>query len=66
LARAAPSSSSDEATARFDRLYRACYQDLLGFALRRTSQPAAAADVVADVFLVAWRRINEIPEPYRV
>jgi RNA polymerase sigma-70 factor (ECF subfamily) len=61
LARAAPSSSDDDLTARFERLYRACYQDLLGYTLRRTDQPEVAADVVADVFLVAWRRINEIP-----
>jgi len=61
LARAAPSSSNSDATARFERLYRANYQDLLGYALRRTSQPEAAADVVAQVFLIAWRRISEIP-----
>jgi RNA polymerase sigma-70 factor, ECF subfamily len=55
-----PSSNGDTAV-RFERLYRACYRDLLGFALRRTDRPEAAADVVADTFLVAWRRINEIP-----
>lgn len=61
MARADPSSPNGDLTARFERLYRACYQDLLGFALRRTVRPEAAADVVADTFLVAWRRINEIP-----
>lgn len=61
MARAAPSSSNGDAAGRFERLYRTCYHDLLGYALRRTDQPEAAADVVADVFLVAWRRINEIP-----
>ena len=60
MARDAPSPPSDAAY-RFERLYRACYQDLLGYALRRTDPPEAAADVVADVFLVAWRRIDEIP-----
>ncbi|MFD0580552.1 RNA polymerase sigma factor [Dactylosporangium darangshiense] len=55
LARA-PSS-----TARFEDLYRSCYQDLLGYALRRVDRPQDAADVVADTFLVAWRRIGEIP-----
>lgn len=53
--------SNDEAAARFEALYRACYQDLLGYALRRSARPEAAADVVADTFLVAWRRINDIP-----
>ncbi|MEV8516236.1 RNA polymerase sigma factor [Dactylosporangium sp. NPDC051484] len=52
----APSSA-----ARFEALYRGCYQDLLGYALRRVNRPDNAADVVAETFLVAWRRIEEIP-----
>ncbi|MFC7532992.1 RNA polymerase sigma factor [Actinoplanes sp. GCM10030250] len=48
-------------TADFERLYRDCYQDLLRYALRRTSQPETAADVVADTFLVAWRRFDDLP-----
>ncbi|MBE1484606.1 RNA polymerase sigma-70 factor (ECF subfamily) [Plantactinospora soyae] len=52
----APSSAT-----RFEDLYRSCYQDLLGYALRRVDRPQDAADVVADTFLVAWRRIDEIP-----
>ncbi|GAA2326465.1 RNA polymerase sigma factor [Dactylosporangium salmoneum] len=52
----APSSA-----ARFEALYRDSYQDLLGYALRRVDRPDSAADVVADTFLVAWRRIDEIP-----
>ncbi|MFG2044011.1 RNA polymerase sigma factor [Dactylosporangium sp. NPDC048998] len=52
----APSSA-----ARFEVLYRDCYQDLLGYALRRVDRPDSAADVVAETFLVAWRRIDEIP-----
>ncbi|MDG4789800.1 sigma-70 family RNA polymerase sigma factor [Micromonospora sp. WMMD1102] len=65
MARAAPvpppEDDPHDATARFETLYRACYQDLLTFALRRCDRPEAAADVVADTFLVAWRRIDEIP-----
>ena len=45
----------------FERLYRACYEDLLRYALRRTGKPETAADVVADTFLVAWRRFGDIP-----
>ena len=47
---------------RFEALYRSCYQDLLGYALRRVDRPESAADVVADTFLIAWRRIDEIPD----
>ncbi|WP_034215688.1 RNA polymerase sigma factor [Actinoplanes subtropicus] len=45
----------------FESLYRACYEDLLRYALRRTGRPETAADVVADTFLVAWRRFGDIP-----
>jgi RNA polymerase sigma-70 factor, ECF subfamily len=34
---------------------------LLGYARRRTAQPADAADVVCDVMVVAWRRLEAIP-----
>jgi RNA polymerase sigma-70 factor (ECF subfamily) len=48
--------------ARFEELYGAHVRPLLGFALRRTGQPADAADVVADTFLVAWRRLDDVPD----
>lgn len=38
------------------------YDRLLGYALRRVEQPADAADVACDVLLVAWRRIDDVPE----
>lgn len=61
MARAAPPSCDDDAVARFEALYRACYEDLLRYALRRIDRPEAAADVVADTFVVAWQRIDDIP-----
>lgn len=61
MARAAPPSRDGDAVARFEALYRACYEDLLRYALRRTDQPEVAADVVADTFVVAWRRIDDVP-----
>src|SRR5690606_2718003 len=40
--------------------------DLLAYFERRT-QPADAADLLAEVMLTAWRRIRELPdEPERV
>jgi ribosome-binding protein aMBF1 (putative translation factor) len=41
--------------ARFEALYAAHGCGVLAYALRRTSQPADAADVLAEAFLVAWR-----------
>lgn len=45
---------------RFTALYRAHYGDVLRYACRRTD-PDTARDVVADVFLVAWRRLSCVP-----
>ncbi|SCF27962.1 RNA polymerase, sigma subunit, ECF family [Micromonospora viridifaciens] len=61
MARAAPSSPDGDAAMRFEALYRACYEDLLRYALRRSDRPETAADVVADTFVVAWQRIDDIP-----
>lgn len=45
---------------RFEALYRAHAGAVRGYALRRTGA-AVADDVVADVFLVAWRRLDDVP-----
>ncbi len=47
--------------ARFEELYRSTAQDLLAFITRRTSDPAEATDVLAEVYIVAWRRIEKLP-----
>lgn len=46
--------------AQFRAAYEACYPDLLRFVQRRL-HPSHAEDVVAEVFLVAWRRLEEMP-----
>jgi RNA polymerase sigma-70 factor, ECF subfamily len=45
----------------FRRLYAGNFEAVLAYAIRRVSQPADAADVVAETFLVAWRRHREMP-----
>ena len=45
---------------RFEDLYTQHAAAVKGYALRRTD-PARADDVVAEVFLVAWRRLNHVP-----
>jgi RNA polymerase sigma factor (sigma-70 family) len=47
---------------RFTALYDAHIVSLLGYARRRTDQPASAADVVAETFVVAWRRLDAVPD----
>lgn len=52
----------DDPALRFERLYADSVTALLGFSLRRCDSREDAADLVAEVFLVAWRRIEEIPD----
>jgi RNA polymerase sigma-70 factor (ECF subfamily) len=49
------------AQVRFGRLYREQGRAVLAYALRRVEDPEDAADVVAETFLVAWRRLDEVP-----
>ena len=49
------------AKVRFGRLYREQGRAILTYALRRVEHPEDAADVVAETFLVAWRRLEEMP-----
>jgi DNA-directed RNA polymerase specialized sigma24 family protein len=46
---------------RYRRVYAGEFESLLAYALRRVEQPEDAADVVAEIFLVAWRRRHEMP-----
>lgn len=45
---------------RFERLYRENFRAVLRFAATRID-PERAKDVVAETFLVAWRRLDEVP-----
>lgn len=47
--------------AAFEALFARTHMPLLAYAVRRVEQPSDAADVVAEAFLVAWRRIDEAP-----
>lgn len=49
------------AQVRFTKLYCEQGRDVLAYALRRVGDPETAADVVAETFLVAWRRLDEVP-----
>jgi RNA polymerase sigma-70 factor (ECF subfamily) len=53
------SSSAHEA--RFERLVADAGKDLLAYAARRARSPEDAADVVAETFLIAWRKIDKLP-----
>jgi RNA polymerase sigma factor (sigma-70 family) len=46
---------------RFNRLYAEHVRSVLAYAVRRVADEQDAADVVAETFLVAWRRLDEVP-----
>jgi RNA polymerase sigma-70 factor, ECF subfamily len=48
--------------ARFERLYRAHAAAVWGYAARRTGSDAVADEIVSDVFLVVWRRLEDVPD----
>ncbi|WP_402462627.1 RNA polymerase sigma factor [Isoptericola aurantiacus] len=55
-------SAGTPPAARLDALWDACAGRVQAYALRHTD-PDTAQDVVSDTFLVAWRRLDEVPDP---
>lgn len=47
---------------RFERLFRDTRIPILGYLLRRSGSPEDAADALADIYLIAWTRLEVIPE----
>lgn len=47
---------------RFVEIYEHAYEPILGYVLRRCRDPEDAADVVAETFTIAWRRVEELPD----
>lgn len=46
---------------RFRRLYDTGRARVVAYAMRRTTNNEDAADVVAETFAIAWRRIDDVP-----
>ncbi|GAA4636369.1 sigma-70 family RNA polymerase sigma factor [Actinoallomurus vinaceus] len=51
----------DEQEARFTRLYETYYRNVFGYVVLRVA-PQAAEDITNEVFTIAWRKVDEIPE----
>jgi RNA polymerase sigma-70 factor (ECF subfamily) len=47
---------------RFAAFYRRTFTPLVGYAARRCQSTEDAADLVAETYLVAWRRFEAVPE----
>src|SRR5436309_3550195 len=46
---------------RFRLLYAATSSAILGYVLRRAESAEDAAEVVAEAFVTAWRRLDQVP-----
>lgn len=51
-----------DAERRMDALFSDHYSDLYRYAVRRCDSAEDAEDLVAEVFLVAWRRMDDLPD----
>jgi RNA polymerase sigma-70 factor, ECF subfamily len=51
---------TDDVTGRFELLYRQHFRAVLRYALARV-EPESAKDVTAETFLIAWRRLPDVP-----
>jgi RNA polymerase sigma factor (sigma-70 family) len=56
-----PIADPAERQRRFEAVYAAHRGPILGYVLRRTGNPDDAADVIAETFLTAWRRLDDVP-----
>lgn len=45
----------------FERLVRETRDDLLAYAMRRSANAEDAADVLSEIYLVAWRKLEKVP-----
>jgi RNA polymerase sigma factor (sigma-70 family) len=56
------SKSEPERRRRFDALFASYSSDIVAYCGWRAASASDAQDAVAEVFLTAWRRLDELPE----
>jgi RNA polymerase sigma-70 factor (ECF subfamily) len=47
---------------RFDGLFAACAPDIVAYCRSRAASPSDGEDAAAEVFLAAWRRLDDVPD----
>jgi len=58
-----PDEDRDQRELRFRRLYQAYFRPVQAYAVNRLGPVDEVGDVVAEVFMTAWRRLADIPPP---
>ena len=54
--------AAHESEAKFDHVYQRNFSSIYTYFLRRAGRDEVA-DLVSDVFLIAWRRLDQVPQP---
>jgi RNA polymerase sigma-70 factor (ECF subfamily) len=60
---AAGDEDRDQRELRFRRLYEANFRPVQAYAVNRLGRSDDVADIVAEVFMIAWRRLADVPPP---
>jgi RNA polymerase sigma factor (sigma-70 family) len=56
-----PATERSERQRRFEAVYAAHHGSVLGYVLRRIDNADDAADVIGEIFLTVWRRLDDMP-----
>jgi RNA polymerase sigma-70 factor (ECF subfamily) len=62
VTRSAPQAQIDGRASRFEAIFSETYPRVLAYALRRAGDRGAAEEVTAETYLVAWRRLEAMPD----
>ncbi|HEX9358240.1 MAG TPA: sigma-70 family RNA polymerase sigma factor [Streptosporangiaceae bacterium] len=62
---AAGDEDHDQRELRFRRLYEANFRPVQAYAVNRLGRSDDVADILAEVFMIAWRRLADVPPPPR-
>jgi RNA polymerase sigma factor (sigma-70 family) len=58
-----PAARNHDARSRFRSLYESTFAEIYAFVARSQTSGSDTDDVVAESYLAAWRRINDVPIP---
>jgi RNA polymerase sigma factor (sigma-70 family) len=56
-------ADNEQRELRFCSLYEVNFRPVQAYAVNRLARPDDVADVVAEVFMIAWRRLADVPPP---